>query len=364
MSCRSISNDVGQNYVDENTSELTNISEGNSLSEPLDSGDKKEQDSTISLPDDSSDLSRGSENSLLIESDLEFHSQAGQLVDSIIDLAVQKCEESLSTSASPSKPKSLFLDDDFSQEEEELATPCGEMLTEHFMDFESGRNVSVFCSIPESGSQDHLLAYDRIVNTIGNREVDSDTGKSVSVFRSEEEVFYEIQRASTCTSVFESVEEEDEDMIDTTVPLENRSDTMQASAKLHISESTDIADDNLIKDCDAFEDAVDAFLSKERLARDDLKSSTGLVEDTINLVDNVPLVGKPDDGEDASCKLICIKHPEYDLSNQEEKKRMAEKWANGGESEGIVELLLFIFPFLLICIESFRFFVCLSFVDI
>lgn len=246
-------------------------------------------------------------SSLVTCSDSGLRSEASLFVDGVLEEAVKKYEESSSSESSPVKLKKLVIDPDFLQEDEELATPCGEMLTEHFMDFESGRNVSVFCTLPESGSEDHLYAYDRTAHTIGNREVDSGTGKSVSVFRVEEDVYYEIQRASTCTSVFESVEEEDEDMIDTTVPVEDRPRTMKNSLSFPSFDRDKLE----ISDSDAFEDAVGAFLNKERLARDEMRHTS----------------------ESNPCRALVLKHPEIDLSNREEKKRMAEKWANGGESE-------------------------------
>ncbi|KAK3921004.1 TBC1 domain family member 20 [Frankliniella fusca] len=267
-------------------------------------------------------------SNLLTCSDLGLRSEASIFVDGVLEEAVKKYEESSSSEASPVKLKGLLLDSDFLQEDEELATPCGEMLTEHFMDFESGRNVSVFCSIPDNPSDDHLLAYDRIAHTIGNREVDSDTGKSVSVFRIEDDVYYEIQRTSTCTSVFESVEEEDEDMVDTTVPVEERPNrTMRTSASFPSfdRDKLDFSDDPLKADSDAFEDAVGAFLAKERLARDERK---------FLLTKNTKDAGVGNnDVEENRCRALVLRHPEYDLSNQEEKKKMAEKWANGDTPE-------------------------------
>ncbi|KAE8752432.1 hypothetical protein FOCC_FOCC000904 [Frankliniella occidentalis] len=288
------------------------ISKSNSL---VDVNTKEESGRTSSSENGNSDSAR---SSLLTCSDLGIRSEASIFVDGVLEEAVKKYEESSSSESSPMKLKGLVLDPDFLQEDEELATPCGEMLTEHFMDFESGRNVSVFCSIPDNPSDDHLLAYDRIAHTIGNREVDSDTGKSVSVFRIEDDVYYEIQRASTCTSVFESVEEEDEDMVDTTVPLEDRpTRKMRTSASFPSfdKDKLDFSDDPLKADSDAFEDAVGAFLAKERLVRDERKHFTA--------------IGGNINPEENTCRALVLRHPEYDLSNQEEKKRMAEKWANG-----------------------------------
>lgn len=282
-------------------------------------------------------------SSLLTCSDSMLRSEASFFVDGVLEEATKKYEESSSSESSPIKLKSLVLDSEY-QDDEELATPCGEMLTEHFMDFESGRNVSVFCSIPESGTDDHLMAYDRVANTIGNREVDADTGKSLSVFRIEEDVFYEIQRASTCTSVFESVEEEDEDMIDTTIPVEDRELTSQTSISSSDSntDNQNLPNEHFRTDNDAFEDAVGAFLTKERHTRSAINLSMSEEnEDTVDQQLECSHIVRRN-----PCRALVLRHPEYDLSNLEEKKKMAEKWANGGECAGTVELLIFIFKFL------------------
>lgn len=320
--CKTKSAESAPIVISDKTSDNVINSEDSSLSESLVDLQSKESGRTSSTENVGADSSR---SSLLTTSDLRLHSEASLFVDGVLQEAVKKYEESSSSDSSPVKIRSLALDSEF-QEEEELATPCGEMLTEHFMDFESGRNVSVFCSIPENRNEDHLLAYDRVAHTIGNREVDSDTGKSVSVFRVEEDVFYEIQRASTCTSVFESVEEEDEDMIDTTIPVEERPQrTLSTSASFpsYDKDKFGTCDDPFSADCDAFEDAVGAFLTKERLAHNELRNREGKANSDSDA----------EQLSEVTCRALVLRHPEIGISNSDEKKRMAEKWANGGESE-------------------------------